>query len=1423
MGNKPISTHLPQGAIMLYCLFMALAQFFPTITNAQQQLNQQQGYYTFGLNAGLSYQSSDVQALPEGFGLGATLGKNLYYKPGAPFSFDLRGRLLYAEQFGLDAARSFDIGNNSVLNGSQNLDYTNYPANLGESQGFVFQNHRTEVFELGLEGVLTLNQLREKTGVVASIYGGLGLDWFRASIDQADASGNAYYNQYAGLDQQKSKASIRTELKEMILDGNYESLADGFDSDGGTVGIMPSLGVELGYEVTPNFSIHAGHRFTFSGNDIMDGQQWADPNNDIYHYTNFALRWKIRPKESTLVAPVIEIITPNTFPFTSPVLNGLVRARIRNVQNAADVSCTINGREQSFTFNRGSFSKPFRLDNGANEVIITASNSVGTAQEKIIIYYEEPVTPDPVVQVPDILFTQPRSNNTQIANPNYEVQASITEITSKDQISFSVNGQARNFQFNPSSGRLRADITLRDGNNTVRIIATNSAGKDDESTTIQLARGERPIVTINNPSNSPFTTDRSSFSFEATIQNIEQRSAITLLSNGQRISSFTFDRNSGRVRANLNLLQGNNSIQVRAENEWGQDQRDVNIIYEAPRQVLQPQVRITSPNPGFRTANRRVQIRANTQNVPGRSNIRLELNNRAIYDFRFSNGTITADLPLQLGYNQVLIRVRNTDGEAEDAINIERYEDIIVAQPPRVNIEQPNQNQVSSQPSIQLLASVINVQRKSEVQVLINGRSTNNFSFNLSRQQVSANIPLSPGNNSIEVMASTTRGSDRDRVNVSYRQNNPPTVSIVEPFNNATVSNSRINFRANTQNITQRNQIRLLVNGSTINDFNFNANRREVTGSINLQPGNNSIEIQVANNDGQTQDRVNVRFQQSATPPTVSIVRPANNSTTETASISFSANTTKVSKRSEVRLYLNGQSVSNFDLNLFRGTVDANLNLREGNNNIRIQVQNSDGNSEDEVNVRLQSARPPSVRIDAPASNSQVNTNTARLRATTQNIERKEEIRVLLNGKTINNFSFSPSRQEVVADLNLSEGTNRINVQVRNSGGSAQDEVSVEYRQQAPPSVQITVPQSNTTLTNERLTVKARTENVNSRNEIVLTVNGQRLNNFGFQASRQELTAQVVLQAGANSIRVEVQNQDGRASDQVSVNYQPLKPPQVTIDSPSSGSTVNENSVQLVATTQNVNDKGEISVLLNGASISNFDWNGSQLSATLPGLKGGGNIIAVRVSNRNGSDEAQVSINYSPVIRTRPPTVSFITPIEEEITHQENVISIRAKVLNVTQKDQIRVNINRSNNTDFEFDAKSGTITFDMKLQNPRNSVAIFVTTNGGSADARRIINYVPKQPEGDKPFVRIESISQPTINPLNPGAAKSTITATVKNVTAEQIRLMVNSRQLTNFNYNVETGFFQCTFTLERGENRVVLSASSDAGSDQGVRTLKF
>jgi hypothetical protein len=313
------------------------------------------------------------------------------------------------------------------------------------------------------------------------------------------------------------------------------------------------------------------------------------------------------------------------------------------------------------------------------------------------------------------------------------------------------------------------------------------------------------------------------------------------------------------------------------------------------------------------------------------------------------------------------------------------------------------------------------------------------------------------------------------------------------------------------------------------------------------------------------------------------------------------------------------------------------------------------------------------------------------------------------------------------------------------------------------------------------------------------------------------------LRPGKNTLAISVQNGDGNDTDELTLNYQPPKPPQVTIVQPQNGAQLSQAATTFSATTQEVGRQEEVTITLNNLPVTTFQWDGTTITANLSNLKPGDNTIRVSVNNKNGSDEASVTINYTPVIRTRPPSVTFVTPAEEEITHRENIYFIKAILKNVTAADQIQMNINRSPITNFNFNPRNGELTFEMALKNPRNSVSITATTKGGTANARRIINYVPKEPEGDLPFVRIESVSQPTINPLNPGVARSTITATVKNVTAEQISLMVNSRNISNFTYRPETGFFQCTFALDRGENRIKLSATSPAGRDEGVRTITF
>ncbi|MEZ5041952.1 MAG: hypothetical protein R2828_18795 [Saprospiraceae bacterium] len=1313
----------------LFSLFLAI--LMSGVLYGQASVQQQAGYYTFGLNAGLSFQSSDVRSLYEGFGLGATLAKNYYYKPGAPISFDLRGRLLYAQQLGLDGQRSFDIADNSVLNGTQALDYTNYPAGLSEPAGFVFQNHKTDVLELGLEGVITLNKLREKTRVIASIYGGLGIDWYRAKIDQAGANGQAYYQEYAGIDQKLSPSAIQSQLKSAILDGNFESLADGFDSEGGNIGIMPSLGIELGYELTPTFSVHVGHRLTFSGNDIMDGQQWANPNNDIYHYTNFALRWKIRPKESTLMAPVIEIITPTSFPFNSPVVNGLVRARIKHIQSAADVTCTINGRNQSFTFNNTQFNKPFALQNGENEVIITATNSVGTAQKRLVIFYEEKTPPPPpTVRNPDVLLTQPRTASSSVKTPEYNVTASITEINKKEQIQFLLNGQRRNFNFNPANGQFQANIRLEKGENTIQIEATNAAGKDSETATITLESGTQPTVRITRPAYSPYNTENPGFQLEATINGVTQTANVTVSLNGNPLSNPTFNPSTGLLSTNLNLREGNNTVRISAQNEWGQGQDEAIIVYQAPRQTRRPEVNITSPSNGFRTQSANTTIQANVRYVDRAGDIEMQVNGRNFNGFSFSNGALSANVPLQFGTNRITISARNIDGQAEDQVSVERFEEVVLRKPPQVNIQSPSNNSVSDQATIRVQAYITEVDRVADIQMLVNGRTFNDFNFDRSRQQLTANVPLIDGNNNIQISARNVSGMNSDQVNVSYRRASPPEVRITQPTANSTVNNEQVNFQASVQHINQKGQIELTLNGQRVSNFNFNTFQREVTASLNLRAGNNTIQIRVANADGQDTDQVNVSFVQ-AEPPTVRIERPANNSSSTSAQIELSAITTKVSSKGEVQIWLNGQPITNFDLNLFRGQITAAINLREGNNNIRVRVQNGDGSNEDNVNV--------------------------------------------------------------------------------------------QYIRPNPPTVNFTNPANNSTSETERISIKASTQKITDRSQIQLTLNGTTISNFGFLSARQEISAQVILIPGNNTLVVKVENGDGKAQDEIRVTYLPQKPPQVSISQPQNGAALTANSTTLTASIQNVKQREEITVLLNGASLSDFKWDGSTAIANIGNLKQGDNTITVKVTNSNGSDEASVTVNYTPIVRSRAPGVKFVLPAEEEITFGENVYLAQASVSNVTSAEQIVITVNNSPIKDFNFTPRTGELSFQVPLSVPRNVVTIVATTIGGTATASSIINYVAKQPEGELPFVRIESVSQPTINPLNPGIARSTISATVKNVTAAQISLMVNTRVITDFTYNPTTGVFQCTFPLDRGENRIVLTATSPAGKDQGVRIVTF
>ncbi|MEM6726083.1 MAG: hypothetical protein AAF598_18720, partial [Bacteroidota bacterium] len=468
-------------------LFSLLMSF--TFLGAQDYDRQStSGDWEIGINAGFAFQEGDIRIAP-GWGVGLTLGKTLYHRPGGFVDLGLRGRFLYTQTYGRDFVRSTGIQNNTLFNGTraEALDYLTDP-------GYVYQNHQSHIGELSLEGVVTFNRLREKTGVILSLFGGLGIDAYQTNTDQLDLLGERY--DYASIDPTGRRSDIFNQLSG-LRDFDYETLAEGFEDDV-RVSFMPSLGVELGYQADPRFSLGIGHRWTYALHDQLEGQQWTNDNiltsdNDKYHYTNVWFRWKIKGKEEqyyddpigqddpiapVIAGPVVRITNPAQDPFQTSSNQIRIFANVQNVENRGAVTVSVNGnRIGDFTFNTNTDQLELftYLNPGRNVIEITGSNSTGMDSDRIRIDYAEPIIEDPIVTPPPpVVENLPRvniirpTNNTSTYNSQQQVEAQLDYIESKGDIVFYLNGNSvYNFNFNRNSGRLTANVTLQPGQNTI--------------------------------------------------------------------------------------------------------------------------------------------------------------------------------------------------------------------------------------------------------------------------------------------------------------------------------------------------------------------------------------------------------------------------------------------------------------------------------------------------------------------------------------------------------------------------------------------------------------------------------------------------------------------------------------------------------------------------------------------------------------------------------------------------------------------------------------------------------------------------------------------------------------------------------------------------------------------------------------------
>ncbi len=1100
--------------------------------------------YTLGLSLGTSYQTSDVRIDKGGLGASLWLGRE-YTSADAPIGFGLRGRLSYSKSLGLDPFPTRAIAQNEALNGSRALDYLDYPDELNVDQGFVWFNHRTDLAELGAEAVFTLNRLRKNTGFHVALYGGYGIDWYDVRYDQADSRMQPYYEPYATLDPNAPQSRILRTLRSQILDGFYETQADGFEGGMGKLEFMPSAGIELGFQLTPHFALVGGHRMTFSGTDLLDGQQWKDPDNDILHYTSLGLQWRIHPKQREK-RPTIEMVMPRTSPWTSPWPETEVRARIRHVSSPAGLSCLLNGYPLPFELYGEQFACRVPLQPGRNELVITATNSRGTARQVVVLFWNAPTgLPLPPTSPP-------------------------------------------------------------------------------------------PQIEISAPPYDGYETHTPAFTFEATVRHLRHRRQLELWLNDRPVEDFTF--RAGRLSANVELHTGRNTFRLRATNEAGTTEQQISVRYTPSWQP--PEVRITRPadEVHYTTASR-IRLEADIAHVREKDDIRLAINGRNWPRFSFDGRRLRAEIELPAGSTRVRITAHNEAGKAADEVTIVR-EDLPAqaSQPPRIAFVRPDRPAIThDRPHYQIVAQVDHVRAKAQITLTVNGRPVPSFDWD--GHTLRKRIALESGDNIVRITAANADGSEAAEVRIRYLRPQLPVVRITEPANDHTTQTAKLRIQAHIAHVQSKDHISLWVNGQRIPSFQFDPSRQRLTAMVGLREGRNTIRIEATNEAGKASDEVRV-VRQQAFPPSVRITWPdEDHYRTRKDRLTAKAALQHVRTRSELDIRLNGQPVPDVQFDAKAGALVVPLQLREGDNLLRIAAHTPGGKASDELVITYTPPRPPAITIETPADGTTVKKATLTLRATTTNVPSQRHLSLKLNGQPVKGFSWN-ARGIVQASLKLRPGDNTIELSATTRDGHASERVRVRYQPPvAPPVVTFVQPARNGLRTDKpAVDIRATIKHVDSPKAVRLYLNGRNLARFQWDSRTQALMATVPLQEGENQIEVSATNEAGTHTDTRLVIYAPPMPepqvekPQIHIESLSQPVTnpMNPDKGQstLIATITGVRKQKQIQLLVNGKPAAfSFQLKGGKLQATFS-LQRGKNTIVLQATNEGGTTRIAREITF---------------------------------------------------------------------------------------------------------------------------------------------------------------------------------------------------
>lgn len=929
--------------------------------------------------------------------------------------------------------------------------------------------------------------------------------------------------------------------------------------------------------------------------------------------------------------------------------------------------------------------------------------------------------------------------------------------------------------------------TRGNGNNTAPTDGTNSTGNINNFNT----NCPPPVITFNTQNNQ--VVNFAQYRLDASVTELQNAQNVTIYNNLNQVVPSNYNTLTKRVTADLVLLEGVNTITIKAQNNCGTDTKTFTITYNP---CISAKVTFTNPVQGTIVKNSNFTVNAIITNVTNVAGIKFFENNIQVNGFSFDpiSGLFTSNVALAPGMNTFKIEATNLCGTITSTASV-TFDNCVS---PTVQLISPSATGTTTNiASTTIQAFLKNVLSNQSVSLTQNGIAVTNFTFN--NGQLVFPTTLANGINTFVITANSSCGNASETFTINYQNCAAPVVTLNNPTNNSTVNAATLVFKSKIDNIAAKQNVSLKLNGIDINNFTYSTTTKFVQSTLQLQPGMNVISIGAINNCGSDIETIYVNYDNCVAP---NVLIANTNTTVTNAAFVLNATLQNMVDAQGISLKQNGNPVN---FNYFNSQLTSALTLVPGNNTFVLTATKSCGTSTKTVVINYNNCIAPSVFILNPtASGSVVNASTLAFKASVTNITNAQQIVLKQNNQVI---PFNYNNGLIEASVTLINGVNNFQITVTNACGTDTKTTAISYVNCTPPAISILNPvMNNTTINFAQFQFKATISGSTNAQAVGLKVNGQ---DVTFNLSNAILTANLNLIPGVNSIIVSASNSCGTVIETSTITYDNCVPPTIQLTGiQNTTQTVTNPNFAMAAVVAGINLPSNISFTQNGLGKS-FNFVNSNFSTNLQ-LVEGLNTITLSATNSCGVAIKTLNITLNTCV---PPTVSFTNPANSGTTVANAAYVFKANVQNIANTQGIVLKQNGATISNYSF--VNGQITANVNLQAGLNTFSVVATNACGVATETTSITF--------------NNCVPPSVSFINPAVSGTTVAtaaynfkANVQNITTAQgISLKQNGTTISNFSF--VNGQIAANVTLQAGLNTFTVVATNACGIATETTSITF